>query len=594
MRPGAVPMRCSMGAAPRGTSAWRALLSGMARPREENSSAILATIAGSRSSGTFMTSAMASRVRSSWVGPSPPHTITPSLRASAVRSARTTLDVLSPTAWWKCESTPASASCSPSHAEFVSAIWPRSDSVPTATTSTLMRRLPRRSSYDSRRAPSVRHVLGAGHHRERRRHPEPHLQDARVRRHRRRQTQEHGHALHEGLHLGRGTRRDRHAAPAHDDPVQAHADLTGGDDRDRQPRNLAPAGQGEQRADDGGLVGERVEERSRARRALPPRDPPVDAVGETDGDGHPERRPPRPAHGDHGHEDRGGQKPGDGDAVRRGDERGRPEGGRPGAPTTPGAGGVRTVGGAGGAGGFGGHVSAHTSGPAAPVTTPSHSAPTGIERSTCTTPSISGASRCERATPGSSTRTVSRSPTSAARRSAVMVSWSSAHSRSRSRASSSGTASGRPAAYVPGSHDHVKNPPQSSCASATNARSSSWSASVSPGYPTMNDDRSAASGAVARILAMRSKKRAPSPHRLIRRTKPRATCCNDRSKYGTPVCTIVSMSRSSSDDGYRYRRRTRGTRSATAPTSVTIGRSPPPATAPRSGALRSSPYEARS
>ena len=34
-----------------------------------------------------MTSAMASRVMSSWVGPRPPHMITPSLRASAVRSA---------------------------------------------------------------------------------------------------------------------------------------------------------------------------------------------------------------------------------------------------------------------------------------------------------------------------------------------------------------------------------------------------------------------------------------------------------------------------------------------------------------------------
>ena len=51
-----------------------------------------------------MTSAIASRVMSSWVGPRPPHTMTPSLRASAVRKASTIRSWLSPTAWWKCES----------------------------------------------------------------------------------------------------------------------------------------------------------------------------------------------------------------------------------------------------------------------------------------------------------------------------------------------------------------------------------------------------------------------------------------------------------------------------------------------------------
>ena len=44
-------------------------------------------MAWSRTSGTFITSAMASRVMSSWVGPRPPHMMTPSLRASAVRRA---------------------------------------------------------------------------------------------------------------------------------------------------------------------------------------------------------------------------------------------------------------------------------------------------------------------------------------------------------------------------------------------------------------------------------------------------------------------------------------------------------------------------
>ena len=87
---------------------------------------------------TFMTSAMASRVMSSWVGPSPPHTTTPSLRASAVRRASTIRSWLSPTAWWKWESTPAAPAARPATAELVSAIWPSSSSVPTATISTLI------------------------------------------------------------------------------------------------------------------------------------------------------------------------------------------------------------------------------------------------------------------------------------------------------------------------------------------------------------------------------------------------------------------------------------------------------------------------
>ena len=52
----------------------------------------------SRTSSTPMTSAMASRVMSSWVGPRPPQTMIPSLRASAVRKASTMRSWLSPTA----------------------------------------------------------------------------------------------------------------------------------------------------------------------------------------------------------------------------------------------------------------------------------------------------------------------------------------------------------------------------------------------------------------------------------------------------------------------------------------------------------------
>ena len=69
-----------------------------------------------------MTSAIASRVMSSWVGPSPPQTITASLRESARRRLATMRSWLSPTLVWKCESMPASANCSPSQEEFVSTI----------------------------------------------------------------------------------------------------------------------------------------------------------------------------------------------------------------------------------------------------------------------------------------------------------------------------------------------------------------------------------------------------------------------------------------------------------------------------------------
>ena len=101
-----------------------------------------------------MTSAMASRVMSSWVGPRPPHTMTPSLRASAVRKASTIRSWLSPTAWWKWDDTPSAARCSPSHCELVSAIWPSSSSVPTATISIRTSLQPaRRVASDA--APSV-------------------------------------------------------------------------------------------------------------------------------------------------------------------------------------------------------------------------------------------------------------------------------------------------------------------------------------------------------------------------------------------------------------------------------------------------------
>ena len=87
-------------------------------------------------SSTPITSAIASRVRSSWVGPRPPHTMTAS--ASVERPAQQRAPIrprLSPTFTWSSESMPLAASCSPIHDELVSTIWPSSSSVPIATTS---------------------------------------------------------------------------------------------------------------------------------------------------------------------------------------------------------------------------------------------------------------------------------------------------------------------------------------------------------------------------------------------------------------------------------------------------------------------------
>ena len=133
-------MRCSMIDAPAGTSAWRRLLSGIARPRDENSSRITSATAGWRTSSTPITAAIASRVMSSCVGPRPPHTITASARDSASSSASTMRPRLSPTFVWRRCSMPMIASCSPIHDEFVSTICPSSSSVPTATISQRMER----------------------------------------------------------------------------------------------------------------------------------------------------------------------------------------------------------------------------------------------------------------------------------------------------------------------------------------------------------------------------------------------------------------------------------------------------------------------
>ena len=86
--------------APAGTIAWRRLFSGIARPREAKMSRMCSATSLWNSSSTPMISAMASRVMSSWVGPSPPQQITASERSNAWRMVATMRAWLSPTLVW--------------------------------------------------------------------------------------------------------------------------------------------------------------------------------------------------------------------------------------------------------------------------------------------------------------------------------------------------------------------------------------------------------------------------------------------------------------------------------------------------------------
>ena len=167
--PGAVPGIWSMVRAPTGTSAWRRLLAGMGRPRPPNTASMRATSDSSRTSPTPSSSAITSRVMSSWVGPRPPVTITASDRSRASPMAASMRSRLSPTEVWRWQSMPARASFSPIHAEFVSTIWPSRSSVPTATISQRTLRSPPRPGRSGRLGArgaggptAIQQILGAG------------------------------------------------------------------------------------------------------------------------------------------------------------------------------------------------------------------------------------------------------------------------------------------------------------------------------------------------------------------------------------------------------------------------------------------------
>src|SRR5690606_11125650 len=174
------------------------------------------------------------------------------------------------------------------------------------------------------------------------------------------------------------------------------------------------------------LVGQGVEEGAGAGGAVPAGQVPVDAVGDAQDDPEPDRRPGGTVGQDHDQERHREDEPGHREEVGRGGEGRRPE--------------------------LGGHRAATSTGvpersnPSAPVTRTGTMLPTARSSGTTTIPSISGASRWLRATPGASTSTSRTSPTSASRRAAVMRSWSSVSSARRSAMSPAGTWPSRSAA----------------------------------------------------------------------------------------------------------------------------------------------------
>ena len=109
-------------AAPSGTMAWRRLLSDIVRPRVANISRMRSAMSCCICNFTPITDAMASRVRSSCVGPRPPQMMTASASASARCKTASTRARLSPTFICSNESKPCAASCSPIHDELVSTI----------------------------------------------------------------------------------------------------------------------------------------------------------------------------------------------------------------------------------------------------------------------------------------------------------------------------------------------------------------------------------------------------------------------------------------------------------------------------------------
>ena len=132
---------------------------------------------------------------------------------------------------------------------------------------------------------------------------------------RRQQHDAHRDELHERLPLAEAPRRQRHAVAGGVRAVHRDADLAHGHDQHRGPREVAGDAEGEEAAEHEELVGERVEERTRAGGAVASGEPAVEPVG---GGEHEPQRHGEPARALVDDEQQGGHgedEPGDGDDV---------------------------------------------------------------------------------------------------------------------------------------------------------------------------------------------------------------------------------------------------------------------------------------
>ena len=143
----------------------------------------------------------------------------------------------------------------------------------------------------------------------------------------RRQEGETDHeVLQERLRLRRGASRHRDATARRRSPEDAHRDLTGRDENDGHPADLAYCGQRGEHPEDDEFVGERVQEGPRAGRAVAPGDHAVEEVrgGAYEPEAH--EQPARRSGGDdERHHDRRGQQPPEGESVRGREQRRGPE-----------------------------------------------------------------------------------------------------------------------------------------------------------------------------------------------------------------------------------------------------------------------------
>src|SRR3954453_12522091 len=225
----------------------------MERPRDSNICVMAPATASSMTSCTPITSAIASLVRSSCVGPRPPHTITASAALNVLRSTATTRPRLSPTFTCSSESIPLAARCSPIHALLVSTICPSSSSVPTATTS-------QRIGGDPR-STSTPHVLAATDESKRDGDPQQAVpQPLGVERRQRRECEAHRQLLGQRLELGDLAGRHADTLRPDERAVEADRQFAGGDGDDRHDPEDMAVDQKDHRSDDQPLVGQRIEE----------------------------------------------------------------------------------------------------------------------------------------------------------------------------------------------------------------------------------------------------------------------------------------------------------------------------------------------